>query len=75
MDFKKAWDLQENILEKNIQIKISNKRNQQSEPTSNYILIVEHPHVYTLGKSGDPKNLLLSDAELKEKQIDYKILS
>lgn len=71
MPFKEAWDIQENLLARNIEIKISNKRNSQSQATKNYLLIVEHPHVYTLGKSGDPKNLLLSESELKQRNIDY----
>ncbi len=71
MSFKKAWDIQEKLLARNVEIKISNKRNSQTNPTKNYLLIVEHPHVYTLGKSGDPKNLLLSEPELKQKKIDY----
>ncbi len=71
MDFKKAWDIQEKLLAENVELKISNKRNSENKPTTNYLLIVEHPHVYTLGKSGDPNNLLLSPSELKEKNIDY----
>ncbi len=43
-------------------------------PTQNYLLFVEHPHVYTLGKSGDEKNLLLNQTQLKEKNsVYYKI--
>lgn len=71
LDFKKAWDIQETLLAENVEIKISNKRNSENRPTKNYLLIVEHPHVYTLGKSGDSNNLLLSSDQLKDKKIDY----
>jgi lipoyl(octanoyl) transferase len=71
MAFQKAWDLQEKLLAKNLEIKIANKKEGLNNPTENYLLIVQHPHVYTLGKSGDPKNLLLSEAELKSKGIQY----
>lgn len=70
-DFKETWEFQESLLKRNVDLKIDNKRNNQNNPTENYLLIVEHPHVYTLGKSGDSKNLLLSEHELKKQGIDY----
>lgn len=70
-DYKETWDFQEKLLSEIVQAKIDNKRNSKNTPTDNYLLIVEHPHVYTLGKSGDLKNLLLSEEELKERGIDY----
>jgi len=56
-----------------INTKISNRRNSTSLQTNNYFLFVEHPHVYTLGKSGDLSNLLLNESQLKEKNaVFYK---
>jgi lipoyl(octanoyl) transferase len=55
-------------------IKISNRREEASEETPNYLLFVEHPHVYTLGKSGDLNNLLLDEQQLEAKGATfYKI--
>lgn len=67
-DYKECWDFQTNLFEKIVDIKIANRKmpSDEQEPTPNYLLFVEHPHVYTLGKSGDEKHLLLSEAELTE---------
>lgn len=73
MDYKTCWDYQEDLFNAIIRQKIANRDlppGQQS-PTSNYLLFVEHPHVYTLGKSGDEKNLLLNDQQLSDKQASY----
>lgn len=70
-DFKSVWDYQEILLAENIDIKIANKRKGLNQMTKNHLIIVEHPHVYTLGKSGDPNNLLLSESQLRDKNIDY----
>lgn len=73
-DYKETWDYQEVLFDEIIQQKIANRRNATSHPTSNHFLFVEHPHVYTLGKSGDLSNLLLSEAQLAEKGATfYKI--
>lgn len=73
-DFKETWDYQTSLLQEIVDIKISNRRENRNEPTKNYFLYVEHPHVYTLGKSGDLKNLLLNERQLKEKGASfYKI--
>ena len=62
--YQSCWDLQEKLLAECIKEKITHKR-----PTGlNHFLLVEHPHVYTLGKSGDEKNLLANADYLK--QID-----
>jgi len=68
VDFKVAWELQEDLLQSIIQ----QKRNKKE--TKSYLLFCQHPHVYTLGKSGDPKNLLLTKDGLKKNNADfYKI--
>lgn len=73
IDFKEAWDLQTTLFNKIIEIKIANRDLPPSErkKTDNYILFCQHPHVYTLGKSGLRENLLASDELLKEKQATF----
>ncbi len=73
MDYKACWDYQEELFNGIIQQKIVNRNlpAEQQTPTPNYLLFVEHPHVYTLGKSGDEKNLLLNSNELSEKHAEY----
>jgi len=74
MDYKKAWDYQETIFDEIIQIKRRNRNENLSLATKNYFLFVEHPHVYTLGKSGNINNLLLNEDQLKAKGATfYKI--
>jgi len=73
-DYQKIWQFQENLLNKIVEIKIDNRKNNLSIITPNYFLFVEHPHVYTLGKSGDISNLLLNEEQLNEKGATfYKI--
>jgi lipoyl(octanoyl) transferase len=71
LDYKKSWDYQEELFQEIVKIKISNKHNDFQEVTKNHFLFVEHPHVYTLGKSGDIGNLLLSENQLVQKGINY----
>lgn len=76
MDYKVCWDLQEKLFNEVVAIKTSNRELQEQDKkiTPNYLLFVEHPHVYTLGKSGEEKNLLINEEELKEKDaVYYKI--
>ena len=74
IDYKEAWDYQTSLLQKIVDIKISNRRNELNDITPNYLLLLEHPNVYTLGKSGDLNNLLLDEKQLKEKDATfYKI--
>lgn len=73
MDYKVCWDYQESLFNETIALKIAN-RNLAPElqvETKNHLLFVEHPHVYTLGKSGDASHLLISDHQLEEKQATY----
>jgi lipoyl(octanoyl) transferase len=75
MDYKSAWDYQEALLKKNLEIKSVS----QSEPatgrhllpTTNYLLFVEHPPVYTLGKSGKMEHVLINADERAEKGIEF----
>ncbi len=84
MPYKEAWDYQEQLLQRNVSVKAELRKaqlsfvydgeaaTQNSElKTQNYLLFVEHPPVYTLGKSGDVKNILISDKERIEKGIEY----
>lgn len=73
-DYKNTWDYQEELFKEIIDVKIENRKNDSQKPTPNYFLFVEHPHVYTLGKSGDIQNLLLSEEQLTAKGASfYKI--
>ncbi|MBT8257005.1 MAG: lipoyl(octanoyl) transferase LipB [Bacteroidia bacterium] len=71
MDYKDCWDYQEALFKGIVDIKIRNRREDANLDTPNYFLFVEHPHVYTLGKSGDKSNLLLNEAQLKAKNAAY----
>jgi lipoyl(octanoyl) transferase len=71
MDYKLCWDYQENLFDKTVQEKTSNRNNNTDHPTTNYLLFVEHPHVYTLGKSGNETNLLVNEKILEEKEAAY----
>lgn len=71
LDYQKAWEHQDAIFEKTVALKTKNRTEGTSLPTPNSLIFCEHPHVYTLGKSGKPENLLLSDQALIEKQATY----
>lgn len=75
IDYKKAWDYQEKTFSAVVENKLFNRQHPENgKEITHYLLFCEHPHVYTLGKSGVPNNLLINDAFLK--QIDatfYKI--
>jgi lipoyl(octanoyl) transferase len=73
MDYKKAWDYQEELFLKTIEIKTANRKIEEEshQITPNYLIFLEHPHVYTLGKSGSESNLLLDENGLKEKKATY----
>ena len=73
-DYKETWDYQEQLFKDTLDQKIRNRRQNENIATRNYLLLVEHPHVYTLGKSGDHTNLLLSEEQLEKKNASfYKI--
>jgi lipoyl(octanoyl) transferase len=73
IDYKKAWDYQTELFERNLAVKSANRErpaDQQME-TENYLLFCEHPHVYTLGKSGKESNLLMDVADLVSINATY----
>jgi len=73
-DYNETWSFQEKVFKEIVDIKIGNRKNNLNLKTPNYLLFVEHPHVYTLGKSGDVSNLLLNEEQLKQKEATfYKI--
>lgn len=73
-DYKQTWDYQEELFKEIVDLKIQNRKDETSIATPNFFLFVEHPHVYTLGKSGDLSNLLLSEKQLEDKGATfYKI--
>ncbi len=63
-DYKEIWDFQESLFQKILQLKSYNRKENLDQNTPNYLLFVEHPHVYTLGKSGHMENLLISEEKL-----------
>ena len=73
MDYQEAWTYQENLFANIVAQKIQNRNLTEEEQaiTSNYLLFVEHPHVYTLGKSGKPEHLLLDEEGLGSHQATY----
>jgi lipoyl(octanoyl) transferase len=73
IDYQEAWDYQEKLFKEVIDIKLANRdlpENGQVE-TPNYLIFCQHPHVYTLGKSGSAQNLLLDEDGLQEKKASY----
>ena len=71
--YKETWDFQEELFERNVQRKLQNRSEGKAdgEGTEDVLLFVEHPHVYTLGKSGDSFHLLVSEEKLKEIGATY----
>lgn len=71
-DYQPSWDYQEQLLKQNLDIKVHNRENPDDlRKTDNHLLFVEHPHVYTLGKSGHESNLLANENKLKEINATY----
>lgn len=71
IDFKEAWDIQETYFNQVVEQKLANRTNEEQQPTKNYILVCEHPLVYTLGKSGKEEHLLLSTEQLETAGAKY----
>lgn len=75
IEYQEAWDYQTKIFEKTIAVKSVNrkKKNQglEVETTKNHLIFCEHPHVYTLGKSGKESHLLMNSTQLEENNISY----
>jgi lipoyl(octanoyl) transferase len=73
-DYKDTWEYQEKLFKTIVDVKIQNRNTNSQLQTPNFFLFVEHPHVYTLGKSGELSNLLLSEKQLEAKGATfYKI--
>ena len=76
IDYKECWDYQEKLFNESIRIKTANRKAPEEEQqlANNYLLFCEHPHVFTLGKSGSAANLLINDEQLKKNEARfYKI--
>lgn len=74
IDYKQAWDYQEEIFQKTISEKIAIRNGDSVLKTKNYLLFCQHPHVYTLGKSGSIDHLLLDENQLHDNNANfYKI--
>ena len=71
LDFKKTFDIQKDYQNQIIETKLNNRRNNLNIITPNFLLFVEHDHVYTLGNSGDEKNLIFDKKRLDEMGIKY----
>ena len=70
-DYREAWDYQDELFRRIVDIKLANRDREVEEPRPGYFLFTEHDHVYTLGKSGDLSNLLLSEEQLQRKGISF----
>jgi lipoyl(octanoyl) transferase len=73
IDFKDAWDYQEKLFNEIVADKVANRSQTPANqiPTNNYLLFCEHPHVYTLGNSGNKQNLLINEQQLEAKKASY----
>lgn len=72
INYQQAWDYQEEIFAATIQKKVNNRLHEnEAAATENFLLYCQHPHVYTLGKSGKPENLLVNDQQLKNLKASY----
>ena len=74
MDYQQAWDYQETLFSKTVARKVENRKLSPSEQqsTENYLIFCSHPHVFTLGKSGDQGHLLLDQNELTARQVQFQ---
>ena len=74
IDYKKCWDYQEDLFAEILSIKSSNRKNNKEDETKNHLILCEHPHVYTIGKSGKMNNLLVNQDYLENQGASfYKI--
>ena len=76
VDYKQTWDYQESLLGAIVAAKLAARDNSESalNPTHHHLLFCEHPHVYTLGKSGKEDHLLLDEQQLSQNNaVFYKI--
>lgn len=71
LDYQLAWDRQEEVFSRTVATKVANRSNNTELLTDNYLVFVEHPHVYTIGKSGKTDHLLLDDEGVKAVDATY----
>jgi lipoyl(octanoyl) transferase len=71
VDYKEAWDFQEKLFQEGVQRKINKRNGTEELNPENYLIFCEHPHVYTLGKSGEKEHLLLNQNELDQKNASF----
>jgi lipoyl(octanoyl) transferase len=71
IEYSQAWDYQEELLNSSVDIKKQNRTNPKIQAVPNYLLFCQHPHVYTLGKSGQMEHLLINNRELAERQATF----
>ena len=71
IDYRKCWDYQEELFAEILVVKSANRKENKTDITQNHLLFCEHPHVYTLGKSGDEKNLLVNEDYLKSRGATF----
>ena len=72
IDYKACWDFQDQLFQQTIQQKIAIRKGEDVSPTTpNFLIFCEHPHVYTLGKTGEQNNLLIDEETLKAKNATY----
>jgi lipoyl(octanoyl) transferase len=71
IDYKEAWDLQEKLFQEGVQRKIELRNGKGGELPQNHLLFCEHPHVFTLGKSGDREHMLLNEEQLEENNAQF----
>lgn len=77
MEYQQAWDYQTRLFEQLVRIKGENRVREAHEqvPTDNYVLFVEHPHVYTIGKNGKRKNLLIPEEKLTDIEATFFLIN
>ncbi|HEY0060122.1 MAG TPA: lipoyl(octanoyl) transferase LipB [Flavisolibacter sp.] len=75
MGYQQAWDYQEVLLQNNVRIKkehgMDNTAGEFTTSTTNHLLFVEHPPVYTIGKSGKMEHVLISEADRIASDIEF----
>ena len=71
IDYKECWDFQEEIFAEILAVKSTNRKENKTVSTKNHLLFCEHHHVYTLGKSGDEKHLLVNEEYLKSRGATF----
>ena len=71
IEYKKAWVFQENLFNKTLRVKSKNRNEGTSIKTENHLIFCEHPHVYTLGNSGNKENLLVNEDYLRSRGASF----